>query len=158
MNEIKLEGIALNNDTCKNVPIPVNIFISQNETKLFRVLRNINFQANTIAIIDCICFFKNQPYTTQIDNFRCVDTEEGDKGIVTQAQQQLDFIFEKFAKVPENTIILLVFPEIMLHLAQQHDLLEKCLRLSKAGQQLFVVTNAAGIISKGWLDRVIKLD
>ncbi|MCK5720616.1 MAG: AAA family ATPase [Thiomargarita sp.] len=56
----------------------------------------------------------------------------------------------------QPSIILMDEPEVSLHLAWQHQLIDMIQSLNE-NCQLIIVTHAAGVFSKGWQDKITKM-
>jgi hypothetical protein len=165
--QIVLDGINLNMSTSKNVPYPVNIFISDHDQLLLdigdQIIKQCIQKEINYAEINAIHIIKSRIALVDSKDIEFLKSE----GFISDthdspiAEYQLGSMFKSVIEA-KGEVVLILFPEIMLHLRMQHDFITQVLRLfttcDKKDVSLFVFTNAPGIVSKGWGDRIIKLN
>ncbi len=71
-------------------------------------------------------------------------------------KQMLIILLNVLVQENQPSIILMDEPEISLHLAWQHKLIDIIQSLND-NCQLIIVTHAAGVFSKGWQDKITKM-
>jgi len=71
-------------------------------------------------------------------------------------KQMLIILLNVLIQENQPSIILMDEPEISLHLAWQHKLIDIIQSLNDSSQ-LIIVTHAAGVFSKGWQDKITKM-
>ncbi|WP_069472089.1 AAA family ATPase [Candidatus Marithrix sp. Canyon 246] len=116
-----------------------NRFIQQINALFSDSHKRIDFDKNNAII------FKNHNNQT----FTVYELSAGEK-------QMLIILLNVLIQENQPSIILIDEPEISLHLAWQHKLIDIIQSLNDKCQ-LIIVTHAAGVFSKGWQDKITKM-
>lgn len=140
-NDLEKLKQLLNDKTeqINNITDYKNSFIKQINALFYDSHKWIDFDKNNAII------FRNN----HNQSFSVYELSAGEKQI-------LIILLNVLIQENQPSIILIDEPEISLHLAWQHKLIDMIQSLND-NCQLIIVTHAAGVFSKGWQDKITKM-